>query len=350
MEKIFTLTSSPGGCWYYRIKKPYEDFAVFLSPGDFESDWLPGELKKKPTLICRTNHAKAVLNTIDRFFPGCKIVLDLDDDVFDVSPYNANYEFYGEKEVKHGDKWLWKDGETINIKANKIELDYIRKFIKRADVLTVSTPLLAKRFDHPNIYINYNGIDFKEWHRVNIKREKKEFRLGWSGSPSHYIDWAMIQDQLAEVMQKYPDVKLVLAGAKFDGTVKNIAPERIEHWDWVLPEAHPYRSVLLDLDLAIIPLADDRFNSCRSCIKWYEFSALGYPTIASDTAPYSTEMPKEQLFTNLAETFAKFYNNENLRQEVADNQYQWVRKNRDQKNLSKKLLSYIQPSSEAETK
>jgi len=344
MAKIFTMTSTPGGCWFYRIHKPYENDAVFLKPSDFETGSIADELKERPTLICRSNHAKAILNTIDSYFPGCKIVLDLDDDVFNVSPYNDNYEYYGTKEVKHGEQWLWQDGQTINIQANKVEMDYIKRLVNRADILTVSTPRLAQRFNHPNIYINYNGIDFDEWHRVKIQRKTKEFRLGWSGSPSHYVDWANIQGQLAELMKRYPDVKLVLAGAKFEGTLKGIDPARIEHWDWVLPEAHPFRSVLLDLDLAIIPLADDQFNSCRSCIKWYEFSALGFPVIASDVAPYKDEMPKDQLFTDLIPVFDQFYHNEKLRHQVADRQFQWVKKHRNQKDLSQKLLSFIQQS------
>ena len=339
--QTFALTPTPGGCWYYRIQKPYEGYAEFLKPADIEAPWFAEALRKKPTLICRSNHAKAVLDTIDKYFPGCKVVLDLDDDIFNVSPYNDSYEFYGTEEVKHGDKWLWQDGKTINLKANRIEIDYIRRFIDRADILTVSTPLLAKRFDHKKIYVNYNAIDFKEWYRRKLAREKKEFRLGWSGSPSHYVDWAGVQDELAELMSKYPDVKLVLAGAKFGGTLKNIDPARIEHWSWVATEAHPYRSVLLDLDLAIIPLADDMFNACRSCVKWYEFSALGFPTIASDVSPYKEEMPKEQLFKNLLPVFERYYKDEKLRQETADKQYLWVKKNRNQKKISDLLWSFI---------
>lgn len=338
------MTATPGGCWYYRIQKPYENDAIFLKSSDFETDKLAAELREAPTLICRSNHAKAVLNTIDSFFPGCRVVLDLDDDVFNVSPYNDNYEFYGTKEVKHGGQWLWKDGQTINIKNNQVEMDYIKRFIDRADILTVSTPRLAKRFRHHRIFVNYNGIDFEEWRKVKIQRENKEFRLGWSGSPSHYIDWANIQGQLAELMKKYEDVKLVLAGAKFDGTVKDIDPKRIEYWPWVTPEAHPFRSALLDLDLAVIPLADDQFNACRSCVKWYEFSALGFPVIASDVPPYKDEMPKDQLFTDLLPIFDRYYKDEKLRRSVADRQYQWVKKHRNQKELSRKLLSHIQQS------
>jgi glycosyltransferase involved in cell wall biosynthesis len=345
---ILVMPIDNGGCGYYRLKQPYQDKAIFLNPGDFEGTDLPEKLKDNPTIICRTSHAKAI-NTLKKYFPGLKIVVDLDDDIFNVDPYNDSYRYYGLKEVKHGKQWLWKDGDSIDLKRNNIEIAKIQALVDSADMLTVSTPRLAKHFKHPNIYINYNAINFDEWKRVKVKREKKEFRLGWSGSPSHYTDWAKIQDELAELMKRYPDVKLVLAGAMFDGTVKNIDPKRIEYWPWVHPEAHPYRSVLLDLDLAIIPLADNVFNSSKSCVKWYEFSALGVPTIASNVAPYSDEMPKEQLFDELLPVFDRYYQDEKLREDNANKQYIWVKENRNQKEVSQKLWSTL-PSSETATK
>jgi hypothetical protein len=332
---ILVMPIDNGGCGYYRLKQPYQDKAIFLNPSDFEGRELPEKLKENPTIICRTSHAKAI-NTLRKYFPGIKVVVDLDDDIFNVDPYNDSYRYYGLKEVKHEGKWLWKDGDTIDLNKNNIEIAKIKTLLDSADLLTVSTPRLAEQFQHPNIYINYNAINFDEWKRVEIKRNKKEFRLGWSGSSSHYSDWAKIQDELAELMKRHEDVKLVLAGAKFEGTLKNIDPERIEYWPWVHPEAHPYRSVLLDLDLAVVPLTDNIFNRSKSCIKWYEFSALGVPVIASKVAPYTDEMPDDQLFDNLLPVFEKYRDNK-LRRTVANRQYKWLKQNRDQKSLSHKL-------------
>ena len=44
----------------------------------------------------------------------------MDDDLFDIDPY-SDYQIFGTKEVKHGDKWLWKDGVKYRIyqKDNK---------------------------------------------------------------------------------------------------------------------------------------------------------------------------------------------------------------------------------------
>lgn len=335
MQNILIMPGQMSGCWYYRMDRPYKHIpnATFLKPGDFESKWLEDELKESPIIVCRTQHARIILDTIDKFFPSCKIVVDLDDDVFNVDPYNDSYQYYGLSEVKHGDKWLWKDGDTFDIAKNRIEIDYIKRLLNRADLLTVSTPRLKAKLKHPNIYVNYNAIDFEDWHKVKLQRKKNEIRVGWSGSSSHYIDWALIQNDLKKLL-KNKDIKLVLAGVKFDGTLKDLPKEQTEYWSWVSAEAHPFRSALLDLDVAIIPLVDNSFNQARSCVKYYEFASLGVPVIASNVAPYSDELPKDQLFDDLENTFYNIYKN---RQVVADKQYKWLKENRNQKTISKQL-------------
>lgn len=343
MQNILIMPGQMNGCWYYRIDRPYRniDNVTFLTPNDFESKWLEDELKNNPIIVCRTQHARAVLDTIDKFFPDCKIVVDLDDDVFNVDPYNDSYKYYGLKEVKHLDKWLWKDGETFDLTKNHIESDYIKRLINRADMLTVSTPRLKDKFKHKNIYVNYNAIDFEDWHRVKLQRDKDEIRVGWSGSSSHYSDWAAIQDGLKSLL-KNKKIKLVLAGVKFDGTLKDLPQEQVEYWSWVHAEAHPFRSALMDLDVAIIPLVDNCFNRGRSCVKYYEFAALGVPVIASKVPPYIDEIPGAQLFDALETSFYNVYND---RQNIADKQYLWLKQNRDQKQISKQLekaLSSIQ--------
>src|SRR5262249_45144987 len=40
-------------------------------------------------------------------------------------------------------------------------------------------------------------------------------------------------------------------------------------------------------DIALAPLADTRFNSFKSDLKWLEYSALGLPVVASDREPYA---------------------------------------------------------------
>ena len=52
-------------------------------------------------------------------------------------------------------------------------------------------------------------------------------------------------------------------------------------------KVHPYKQILLNADIGIIPLADNDFNKSKSPIKWIEYSALGIPCVVKDIDPYS---------------------------------------------------------------
>jgi glycosyltransferase involved in cell wall biosynthesis len=87
-------------------------------------------------------------------------------------------------------------------------------------------------------------------------------------------------------MKKYPELKLVLMGSMFKGTLKGIDEDRIEFHEWVKTPAYPYKAAILDLDFAIIPLEDNIFNRCKSNIKWVEMGALSIPSVTSYISPY----------------------------------------------------------------
>jgi glycosyltransferase involved in cell wall biosynthesis len=194
----------------------------------------------------------------------------MDDDVFDIDPYNEAYGVFGTKEVKHGNQWLWKDGINFEIKGNQKYLDSLKKLIERADILTVSTERLKENYSryNKNVIVVPNAIDQKDWVVPNFK-EHKEFRIGWTGGTSHYKDWFTIKDDIERIMAEYPQAKLCIAGAMFEGIFKNISRDRVEFWNWVEPTGHGYRVAMMDLDLAIIPLENTPFNANKSCIKFY---------------------------------------------------------------------------------
>jgi hypothetical protein len=41
-------------------------------------------------------------------------------------------------------------------------------------------------------------------------------------------------------------------------------------------------------DITIAPVEDIPFNHSKSCIKWYEMTAIGCPVVVSDLTPYDT--------------------------------------------------------------
>jgi glycosyltransferase involved in cell wall biosynthesis len=349
--KIFVLPMENDGCTHYRIKKPYsfldkEIFDVqFIRDKEIETPEALTYLEICDYVVARQYHDKAI-EILDNLFnhpdskrkKPLKVILDMDDDVFNIDPYSDCYNVFGVKEVKHGDKWLWKDGVNINIKKNIDYLNSLEKFLARADIVTVSTERLKEKYSkyNSNIIVVPNAIDTKDWIVPNFKKHD-DIRIGWTGGVSHYSDWWTIKDDIERIMAEYPQAKLCIAGAMFEGIFKNIDKDRVEFWDWVDPTGHGYRVAMMDLDLAIIPLKDSQFNSNKSCIKFYEFSSLKVPTICSNVPPYSDEAPKESLTNNFYESIKYYIENKDKAKEMAEKNYQWVMENRKQEDISKEL-------------
>ena len=225
---------------------------------------------------------------------GKKMVVDFDDDIFNISPLSPHYEECGTENVQYalpdGSKIpLWKDDEKgFDIQRNKAHLERIKEVLTMADLVTTTTDILADRFGefNSNVKVLPNCIDTDLWQPLDLKRKDDEIRLYWSGGSSHYEDWLILQDVLPAIMEKYKNVKLVLMGHHFKGTTKGIPADRIEFHPWVPTAAYPYKSAILNPDIAIIPLQDNLFNSCKSAIKWIEMGALGVPSVVSHVSPY----------------------------------------------------------------
>ena len=67
---------------------------------------------------------------------------------------------------------------------------------------------------------------------------------------------------------------------------KNVKLE-ISEYEPVDIKVHPYKQILLNADIGVIPLADNKFNKSKSPIKWIEYSALGIACVVKDIDPYS---------------------------------------------------------------
>jgi len=224
---------------------------------------------------------------------GKKLIIDHDDFLFDIQPLMRAYSEFGTKEVKYkmpnGDIMdLWQDGKNINLQENIERLNGVAKALKQADMVTVTTDILAEAYKkyNPNVVALPNCIDMDLWKQLPLKRENDEIRLYWGGGDSHYGDWMLMPNVLKAVMDKYENVKLIIQGTLFKASIKDLPQDRIEHHGWVNTHAYPYKTAILDPDIAIIPLEDTLFNRCKSNIKWVEMSALGVPCVTSYVSPY----------------------------------------------------------------
>jgi glycosyltransferase involved in cell wall biosynthesis len=56
-------------------------------------------------------------------------------------------------------------------------------------------------------------------------------------------------------------------------------------------DIYPQTLAALGLDVALAPLAANRFNECKSNLRLLEYGALGVPVVATDIVPYRCGLP-----------------------------------------------------------
>lgn len=290
-----------GACAYYRADLPFSvlskktPFQTYkIEQGDSQEHIAKGLDGADTVFIPRIIDKPMIELAKELKKEGKKVVTDLDDNVFSINPFSQAYKVYGTEEqmvnINGEELPLWIDGKNIDIAENKKRIALVKEGMKVADIVTTTTEKLARVFRKINkkVKVLPNCLDFDLWKPLDLNRkDKDEIRLMWAGGSSHYHDWLMVSKAVTEIMKKYSNVKLVILGEKFDGTLKDIPPHRIEYHGWVPTPAYPYKMAQLDADIALIPLAKDLFNECKSNLKWLEFSALQVPCVASHVLPYS---------------------------------------------------------------
>lgn len=233
---------------------------------------------------------------------GKYIVSDYDDDPFNTSPLNPFYQYVGTEPVEY--QWadgtkqmLWSEemvGSTgnkiFNIERNIAFRDMFRLNFKKSDLVTCTTEILANEFRKitPSVAVLPNLIDPNFWPTIPAF-QKKEVRIGWQGGFSHYEDLYDIVPTIKKILKKYDNVTFVYFGdQRFRNLFKDCDQNKIEWQDWVHHETYPYKMTLLNLDIGICPLANNKFNWTKSAIKWMEYAMLGAATVASNIEPYSS--------------------------------------------------------------
>jgi glycosyltransferase involved in cell wall biosynthesis len=298
--KVMSYLKDDGACGYYRITLPMTKLAEHTdtdvinikvgAPIHAIVESLDCDIALLPR-VC-DDDAIDLIDTLHSC--GKKVILDYDDNMFNVSPFSPHYEDFGSEEIEVRDSKgniipLWVDGKNIDLKLNRERLDCIRRACEKADAVSVTTPILAKVYSeyNDNVYKLPNCVNLDLWKHLNFKRDNPdEIRLYWSGGSSHFEDLMLLRDVLPVIANKYKNTKLVLMGCNFKAATKGFPEDRVEFHNWVPTPAYPYKTAILDADISLIPLDDNAFSNCKSNIKWVEQSALFVPSVVSLVSPY----------------------------------------------------------------
>ncbi len=360
--KILAMPVDSGGCGMYRVRQPLKMVAKH-TPHDThvvdkdKDDMIQVAISMSMVdiIVCRpganipeakvqlTQSLKEISKEIGKKLElKAKWVMDLDDNTEIISPYNYHFSEYGMYEYydEANKVQLWKDGESgFDLKRNKKRMSDLIESIKDADLITVATPKLvdyAQKYNQ-TVAVLPNCVDLDYWWHIPNTTGKP--RLGWSGGISHYDDFYSIKKPLNNFLDS-SDYTIHLAGNGFPGILTEGNKKKLKEYPWVPFEGHSYRMMAMQLDVAFIPLADLPFNHYKSCIKWYEMSAMGIPSVVANVQPYSTEIEDGVtglLYSSQGECLEKLNWVKSAPLKAAKiglNARKWVEQNRDARKMA----------------
>lgn len=285
------------------------------------------------------------------------IVVETDDNLFNVNPHNVAYRGLGIRDHEGNDipvghmigtmengqkKVLWQDGKDgFDIARNRQTVQTYRNLVELSDLISCSTPHVAecvKRDAVPRrVEVFPNLVRFNDYEQVKLQEDPTKLKILWQGGASHYEDWYPLRDALGEITRKYKHVHWIIWGQLYHWVTELIPPNRYTFVNWCPYQEYKLRLAMMGHDINLAPLNDNRFNRCRSAIKWYEGSVLQKPaaTVAQCTGPYQDEIQDGEtglLFSTPAEfqeRLSTLIENATLRKTLGANAKDWVSQNRD---------------------
>jgi len=367
-----TPTAWKSGIHYHRIEVPCRGLQArgHSTRQVIMGQTIPDELMEYPDVVVMGRVYPEYLDPVkimkEYQKQGKRVIYDIDDDYWAVNPSNPS-RF-----------------------VSNVFKDQYENLIRNADAITTPSNILAKKIQKlakKKVFICFNAIDYEDYkERPNFRKVFETKRqeilerlkklnptkedidiivpssdrlvIGYMGAASHWKDLQIILPALEKLNEKYDFVFAIhgIVGGDFDSEIQtyrrivaqNLQPEqneyhkdaidfyerlsklKISHRPFALPELNPLKLGESDFDIGLAPLEDNEFSKGKSCIKYYEYAAVGTVTLASDVEPYKSEC--NYLAKNTTDDWynklEKLIVDEKFRNDLLKSQQDWVRENR----------------------
>ena len=211
---------------------------------------------------------------------GKEIIFETDDLVYDAK-YLEHMDYF--KVMNSFEKKLYENGVGGEILADP----YVK-------TCTTTTTFLADKLrEHgKDVFIVPNKLCKKDVEVAeNILQNKKPktgeiIRIGYfSGALSHNKDFATISDALMQIMQKYTQVELFLAGPLDTESKLNKFSDRIKKIPYAPRDKHFENVASVDINIAPLEIGNP-FCESKSELKFFEAGIVEVPTVAAATQPF----------------------------------------------------------------
>lgn len=322
--KIFYFAPENSGVAFYRFYQPLEELKerglIELRSWGFDftgkhldmptskelkeiSDW--GDI-----FIFGRMDTPEYLKTIQTIkeFSGKKVLLDIDDNIFSITPYLPAHQAYNP------------NGPAIKIHEE------IAKYV---DGIIVSTPALEEIYKKYNkVWTIENGIKY-----IQNRKIHDGINIGYMCSGSHLENAQIIEAAIIKILSKYPQTRFYYTKA-FQGFMERVPQNIVSQINYV--PFFPLKDYLkyvnnLNLDIGLAPLMSNDFNRCKSNIRVLEYWQNRTAVIASPLDEYSKTithgfdgfLAKDDEWVNWLEELIK---NEGLRNYMISNSAETLKK------------------------
>ena len=353
MNILCVIQKNINGCVYYRQLIPHTEMHVngeakvqFIS----QTGHLSTEEVKKYDII-QWHRGYMSLPEARRIRDlGVKCIVDFDDYWQLPTDHILFADYYFEKI----------DG--VMVKRKETKSDYLISMLKTFENVTVSTPILAdmvKPFNK-NVHVFENSINpgYEQWKIGNQLPRKTVF--GWIGGGAHEPDINLLQGtpnrlrhdfetkdnymirlfgfSEGSVYEKYANI---LSDDK-QGPIQLFPPRPTLQKSWDKPSYTQYYN---DLDVALVPLVDNKFNSSKSELKIVEAGFFKKPVIVSNVWPYKYIInDKNAKIVNKKGDWFKhikfFIKNPSAIKDYGEALYESVKDKYDVRNVNKRRLEF----------
>lgn len=267
---------------------------------------------------------------------GKKIIMDLDDNIWQVSPDNIVHNQLKELNAGYLLSCMLDDVDGVTCTNS-----YLRNVVVDKTDKT-----------HNKIKVMPNQIDLSLYNKVFPAKNTGTITLMHYGSTSHFDD---LLDQefvkgLGKIFSDYPNVKLKTVGAfcpelryKWGPRYENDYGD-VDIYGWI---KNKFPFFMNEADIIVAPLRDTIYNRCKSEIKWLETASAGKPGVFSATRPYLENIEHGKT-GYLAKYSNDWYNYVKIliesvekRQEIGQNAYNEIKAHRQQKDHIELYADFI---------
>jgi glycosyltransferase involved in cell wall biosynthesis len=150
----------------------------------------------------------------------------------------------------------------------------LRLWLERSDIVTTSNHFLARyaRQYSNSVEVIPMALDLDTW-KPSEKSSGEKITIGWTGAPINVPLIESLGSALSFLVKKYPFVKLaIFSGQK---------PQLKCPFEYYSFRPGHEAAFVQDLDIGLLPLANEEYSMGKSPIKAIQYLACGVPVIGN---------------------------------------------------------------------